>query len=117
MDPSKSEVIFEKFEVVCECFKRFLNEVYGTSSMRSPSPIPVDFFAPARGSSRLLSPPPSSPVLPARNVYAVEENNVDKNDTDKRISDKLYWTNIEVLTSLTERYESRYSVLREWTTV
>ena len=76
MDPSKSEVIFEKFEVVCQCFKRFLNEVYGMSSMRSPSLAPVDFFAPETGRSRLLSPPPSSPILPANNIYTVEENNV-----------------------------------------
>ena len=89
MDPSKSEVIFEKFEVVCECFKMFLKEVYGISSMRSPSPVPVDFLAPERGSSRLLSPPPSSPVLPERTVYAVEENNLDKTTPQKNFRQTL----------------------------
>lgn len=89
MDPSKSEVIFEKFEVVCECFKMFLKEVYGMSSMRSPSPVPVDFLAHETGSSRLLSPPPSSPVLPERTVYAVEENNLDKTTPQKNFRQTL----------------------------
>ena len=75
MDPSKSEVIFEKFEVVCKCFKDFLNQIYGVSLRRSPSPICVDFFG---SNGLLLSPPPSSPVPPVENVYAFDENSVDK---------------------------------------
>ena len=40
MDPSKSAVMFEKLDIICGCFKRFLIEVYGMPALlKSPSPV------------------------------------------------------------------------------
>jgi DNA mismatch repair ATPase MutL len=72
MDPSKSEIVFEQFEIICGCFKRFLNKFLENTLSRSPSPASVEFFS--QENSRLLSPPLSNSESPVRNVYAVDEN-------------------------------------------
>lgn len=56
LDHTKSVVVFERFEVVIQCFQAFLGKVHGTNLTRSPSPAFLEFFP-----HRPPSPPPSSP--------------------------------------------------------
>ena len=71
MDPGKSEVIFERFNLICESFRKLLDSVYRRTSLRSPSLDAVEFFPSEEQASRLPSPPPSSPILASRNVFSV----------------------------------------------
>ena len=65
--------MFEQFEYVCDLFSRFLRTVNDCDESRPVTSLQVDFFDTA-AETRLPSPPPSSPVKPPRNVYAVDES-------------------------------------------
>jgi len=74
LDPAKSEIVFERIDLVCTCFRTFLDIVYGTTSVRSHSPEAEDFFPCAQQTSRLPSPPQSSPVVVPSNVRSPIED-------------------------------------------
>jgi DNA mismatch repair ATPase MutL len=67
LDPAKSEVVFEQFDVVCDCLTKFLEKALGTTA-RPPSSISGGFFDGTRDVNWLPSPPTSSPHVPVREM-------------------------------------------------
>jgi DNA mismatch repair ATPase MutL len=103
LDPAKSEVVFEKFEIVCQCFRDFVEEIYGISRSRSTSPASPSFFPCIHENSRLPSPPPSSPVLSLGNPFAVVSNGENSENASQR---KLRQTRLEEFKSAFAQKES-----------
>ena len=68
LDPAKSEVLFARFDVVCDYFTKFLQKVVGSRSARQPSPASDGFFDATGERIRLPSPPPSSQPDPDREI-------------------------------------------------
>lgn len=67
--------MFEQFEYVCDLFSRFLRTINGCDESRPVTSAQVNFFDKVPvAETRLPSPPPSSPVKPPRNAYAVDES-------------------------------------------
>jgi hypothetical protein len=95
LDPAKSEVLFERFDFVCDCFMNFLRALdNGRTAVRSPSPS-MEFFPRGQLDSRLPSPPPSSPVIPVRNVYAVNESEFHQPSAVQPRKDNLRQTRLD----------------------
>jgi DNA mismatch repair ATPase MutL len=96
LDPAKSEVLFERFDFICDCFTKFLRTLENgrIAAVRSPSPC-MEFFPRAQLDSRLPSPPPSSPVIPLRNVYAVNESEFHQPSAVQPRKDNLRQTRLE----------------------
>jgi hypothetical protein len=99
LDPAKSEVLFERFDLVSECFTNFLKKLNdGRISMRSPTIQPIEFFPSAQEQSRLLHRHHQVRFLIEMSTLLTSTTFIQAGSChlERTISDKLDLTNIGV---------------------